>query len=113
MNSTQSNTQSFEEKLMNLLQFSGLDEDNLSELITIVSGLHDGGLRNIYVNPRGTPVIDGLTVNAVLEAKSLGVVLGDLVTKTPRLGGVSVFPYGIIAVEQVGVTIELGATVQQ
>ncbi|MEX3694452.1 hypothetical protein AB3X91_42075 [Paraburkholderia sp. BR14263] len=107
-------TQMFEKELLKALRFSGLDDDNLSELVTIAAGLYTSGFQNIRVFPRGiAPVVDGLTVKGVLDAKTLGSVLKDIVTKTPRLNGIYVFPYGIPVVDSVGVTVELGTTAQQ
>ncbi|MGF6810845.1 hypothetical protein OKW30_006037 [Paraburkholderia sp. Clong3] len=114
MVSTSGNTQAFEKELLNVLRFGGLDDDNLSELVTLVAGFYTSGFQNIRVFPRGIPpVVDGLTVKGVLDTKTLSAVLADLVTKTPRLSGVWLFPYGVPVVDVVGVTVELGATVQQ
>ncbi|WP_323117819.1 hypothetical protein [Burkholderia alba] len=100
--------------MLKTLRFGGLDDDNLAELVTLVAGLHTSGLQNIRVFPRGIPpVVDGLTVQAVVEPKAFSAILSNVVLQTARVHGVIVFPYGIPNVEMVGVTVELGATNQQ
>jgi hypothetical protein len=102
-----------EHQLLHLLRFSGIDEDNLRELVGIVVGLQGKGLEKIRVFPRGIlPVVDGLNVQAIVDAAKLGTILNTVVNQTPRLSGVSVFPYGITNPEVFQVNVALGNTVE-
>jgi hypothetical protein len=88
--------QGLEKQLLNLLRFSGMDKDNLQELVGIVVGLQGKGLDRFRVFPRGIPpVVDGLNVEATVDAANIANILNIILNQTPRLGGVSVFPYGI------------------
>lgn len=100
-----------EQQLLHLLRFSGIDEDNLRELVGIVVGLQSKGLDKIRVFPRGLPpVVDGLNVQATVDAAKVGAILNTVLNQTPRLGGVSVFPYGITNPEVFQVNVALGNT---
>ena len=102
-----------EHQLLHLLRFSGLDQDNLRELVSIVVDLQSKGLERIRVFPRGIPpVVDGLNIQATVEAASISSILNVVLTQTPRVGGVSIFPYGIINPEAFQVNVALGNTVE-
>lgn len=101
---------SIEEALIHELRFGGIDKENLKELVSIVAALHRGGLKKIKVFPRGIPAVDGLRVSGILEASEAGRFFSDVILKTPRLGGVVVFPYGIPWPEIFRVSLDLGAS---
>src|SRR5262245_47649221 len=101
--------ESNEEALMRELRYSGIDKENLKELVGIVAGIMKG-LKKLKVFPRGTPVPDGLRVAGVIDAGDASRFLSEVLLKTPRLGGVVVFPRGIPWPEVFGVNIDLGAT---
>jgi hypothetical protein len=104
---------SLEKELMHTLRFSGLDKENLNELVRIVVGLNDEGLDQMRVFPKGQPpIVDGLQVQALVDTEQLSTVLSQILTNTPRLRGVSVFPYGIPNPEIFQVNVDLGETVQ-
>jgi hypothetical protein len=98
----------FEEALMRELRFGGLEKDNLKELVDIVAGINKGGLKKIKVFPRGIPVVDGVQVTGIVDSTELNKLLGEILLKTPRLGGVVVFPYGIPFPEIFRVNINVG-----
>jgi hypothetical protein len=105
--------ESLEKELIHALRFSGLDKENLNELVRIVVGLNDEGLDQFRVFPKGQPpVVDGLQVQALVDAEELATVLNQILTNTPRLRGVSVFPYGIPNPEIFQINVDLGETVQ-
>lgn len=105
--------ESLEKELIHALRFSGLDKENLNELVRIVVGLNDGGLEQLRVFPKGIPpVVDGLQVQAMVNPEELAAILNQILTNTPRLRGVSVFPYGIPNPEIFQVNVDLGDTVQ-
>jgi hypothetical protein len=101
-----------EEALMRELRFGGIDKNNLKELVEIVAGLQKGGLKRFKVFPKGIPVPDGLRVTGVIDASETNRFLGEILLKTPRLGGIAVFPYGIPWPEIFKVNIDIGATVE-
>ncbi len=104
---------STEEALLRELRFGGIDKENLKELVGIVAGIQKEGLRKIKVFPKGIPpVVDGLRVCGIVDAGDTNKFLGALLTKTPRLGGVTVFPYGIPWPEVFRVNVDIGATVE-
>jgi hypothetical protein len=106
-------TESLEKELIHALRFSGLDKENLNELVRIVVGLNDEGLDQLRVFPKGQPpVVDGLQVQALVDTAELATVLNQILTNTPRLRGVSVFPYGIPNPEVFQINVDLGETVQ-
>lgn len=102
-----------EKQLLHLLRFSGIDKDNLEELVGIVVGLQGKGLDKLRVFPRGLPpVVDGLNVSATIDAANLVDILNVVLTQTPRLSGVSVFPYGITNPEAFQLNVTLGSPVE-
>jgi hypothetical protein len=102
-----------EKQLLHLLQFSGINQENLRELVGIVVGLQSKGLERIRVFPKGIPpVVDGLSVQATVEASQLSAILNVILSQTPRLGGVSIFPYGIPFPEVFNINVTLGNTVE-
>jgi hypothetical protein len=102
--------ESLEQGLMRELRFGGIDKENLKELVGIVATLHKGGLKKVKVFPKGIPVVDGLRVSGILEAGEVGRFVSEILVKTPRLGPVYGFPYGIPWPELFRVNIDLGAT---
>jgi len=105
--------ESLEKELIHALRFSGLDKENLNELVRIVVGLNDGGLDQLRVFPKGIPpVVDGLQIQSVVNTEDVAAVLNRILHGTPRLRGVSIFPYGIPNVEAFQVNVDLGDTVQ-
>jgi len=110
---TSKRPESLEKELIHALRFSGLDKENLNELVRIVVGLNDEGLDQLRVFPKGIPpIIDGLQVQSVVNTEDVAAVLHRILTGTPRLRGVSVFPYGIPTVDVFQVIVDLGETVQ-
>jgi hypothetical protein len=104
--------ESNEEALMRELRFGGIDKENLKELVGIVAGIQKAGLKKYKAFPKGTPVPDGLRVSGVIDAGDANRFLSDILLKTPRLGGVVVFPYGTPWPEIFSVNNDLGATAQ-
>ena len=102
--------ESLEQGLMRELRFGGIDKENLKELVGIVATLHKGSLKKVKAFPKGIPVIDGLRVSGILEAGEVGRFVSEILVKTPRLGAVYGFPYGIPWPELFRVNIDLGAT---
>lgn len=104
----QQTSEGLEKQLLHLLRFSGLQQENLRELVNIVVQLQSKGLNKFRIFPRGIINIDGLEVQGTVEASQAATLLGSILTQTPRLGGVSIFPYGIINPEAFQVNVTLG-----
>ena len=102
-----------EEILMHELRFGRLDQDKLKELVAIVAGIQKAGLKRMKAFPKGQPPIpDGIRVSGVVETPELSKVLTDILTHTPNLGTVILFPYGIPWPEIYRVTIDIGNPVE-
>jgi len=102
--------ESIEEALMQELRFGGIDKENLKELVGIVAGIQKGGLKRFKAFPKGIPFPDGLRVTGIIDAGEANRFLGEILPKTPRLGGVFVFPYGTPWPDIFRVNIDIGAT---
>jgi hypothetical protein len=103
----------FEKALLTELKFGGLEQENLEELVKIAAGLFRAGLQRVKGFPRGIPpVVDGLEIKGVVDQAALASLIQRIVKETPRLKGVSVFPYGIPNTEIYQVAVSLGATVE-
>lgn len=100
---------SIEEILLRELRFGGIDKENLKELVGIVATIHKLGLKKFKVFPKGQPpIMDGVRLSGILEAGDASRILGEILTKTPRLGGVFVFPLGIPWPDIFRVNIDVG-----
>jgi len=106
-------SESLEKELIHALRFSGLDKENLNELVRIVVQVNRGGVDRLRVFPKGIPpVVDGLQVQGLIQPSDIATVLARILSETPRLRGVSVFPYGIPRPEIFQINVDLGETVQ-
>jgi len=101
-----------EEVLMRELRFGGMDKENLKELVGIVAKIQKGGLKRFKVFPKGIPVPDALRVSGIIDAGEANKFLGEILLRTPRLGGVVVFPYAIPWPDIFRVNIDIGAPVE-
>jgi len=105
-------SEAIEKELLNTLRHSNLDKDNLNDLVRIVADLRREGLQRTRILLKGIPRPDAITVQAVVEADRLSNILSHILTKTPRLQGVTVFPYGIPWPEIFHVNVDVGHTTQ-
>lgn len=105
-------SESLEKDLLHTLRHSSLDKENLSELVRVVVQLRKEGLERSRILLKGIPRPDGLTLQAFVNADRLGAILSQILTKTPRLQGVVVFPYGIPYPEVFQVNVDIGETMQ-
>lgn len=110
---TDRSQETIEETLLRELRFGGLNPENLKELVGIVAGIQEGGLRRLKVFPKGIPpVVDSLRVSGIVDASAVTEILSMILTQTPRLTGVTVFPYGIPWPDIFRVNVDLGAPVE-
>ena len=103
---------SIEEALMQELRFGGIDQDNLKELVGIVAGIQRGGLKRFKVFPKGIPRPDSLGLSGIVDAGEVHRFLGEILTKTPRLSRLDLFPYGIPWPEIFRVNMDIGTPVE-
>ena len=100
--------EAFEKELLNVLKFSGLKGDQLQELVRAVVAIKEIGLQGITVFPKGIPAVDRLGVKTVLTGAQLETFMRNRVINMPRVGAISVFPYGIPVPEIFGLEFEVG-----
>jgi hypothetical protein len=77
-----------------------------------VAGIQKGGLRKLKVFPKGIIGPDSLRVSGVIDAGEAVKFLGEILPRTPRLGGVVIFPYGIPWPEIFTVNIDIGNPIE-
>lgn len=81
--------------LLEKLRFSGLEKDNLADLVSIVSSLKNKyGIAPHAVEAVGLPVPNGLILRYVVDSITLHK-LRNVLFDTPRLERVSISPRGI------------------
>jgi len=87
-------TKSIDNELLAALKYSGLDKSNLAEIVKMVSGFNEKGLKPTKVFPKGIPYPDGVWVHVALDGNQLGALV-DVLKKGFRIDGIRVFPKGI------------------
>lgn len=100
--------EAFEKELLKVLKFSGLKAEQLQELVSAVVAVKEIGLQGITVFPKGIPAVDRLGVRTVLTGAQLEAFMKNRVINMPRVGAVSVFPYGIPNPEIFSLEFEVG-----
>jgi hypothetical protein len=93
------------EAMMKALKYSGIDKQNLAELVQIASGAVKAGIRFTGVGPIGIPYPDGIKVETQLGSQQLSEVV-QLLAVTPRVNSVKIFPIGIPAVDSFVTEVE-------
>jgi hypothetical protein len=81
--------------LLEKLRFSGLDRENLADLVSIVSSLKNKyGIAPFAAHAEGAPAPRGLTAHYVVDSIALHKLM-NVLFETPRLEKLSVLPRGI------------------
>lgn len=81
--------------LLEKLRFSGIDKENLADLVNIVSSLKNKfGIAPIATETVGSLVPNGLTLHYHVDSLTLHKLMNVLLD-TPRLERVSILPRGI------------------
>ena len=81
--------------LLEKLKFSGLEKENLTDLVSIVSSLKNKyGIAPHAVHAVGLPVRNGLAVHYQIDSIALHKLM-NVLFDTPRLERVSIIPRGI------------------
>jgi hypothetical protein len=99
---------SLDHHLLERMKFSGMDKENLTDLISIIVSLKNKyGITPFAATPKGHPVSDGLTARYIMEATTLNKMM-NILLDTPRLAMITVLPRGIPNPTQFEVNISLG-----
>jgi hypothetical protein len=94
--------------LLERLRFSGIEKDNLDDLVGILASLKNKyGIAPYAAVPEGHPSPNGLTARYLIESITLHKVMNVLLD-TPRLRTVSILPRGIPKSSQFEVHVTLG-----
>jgi hypothetical protein len=81
--------------LLEKLRFSGLDKENLVDLVSIISSLKNKyGIAPYAAGVESQPIPNGLTIHYVVDSITLHKLM-NVILDTPRLERVSIFPRGI------------------
>lgn len=99
---------SLDHHLLEHLKFSGIDRENLSDLVTIIVSLKTKyGIVPFAAVAKGQPVPNAVTVSYVVDSISLNKIMNVLLD-VPRLHSLCVMPRGIPRSAQFGIDITLG-----
>jgi hypothetical protein len=99
---------SVERELLKVLQFGGLDKENLANLVKIIARFSDQGMEHIKVFPRGLPPIyDGVELKSVVQADQLNTIL-NIVLNEIQVTSIRIFPYGIPVYDIAELVVALG-----
>lgn len=99
---------SFEHHLLERLRHSGMDRENLADLVGIIASLKNKyGILPFTVSAEGSTIPNELTARYLLESVALNK-LPNLLHDTPRLKAVTVHPHGLPRPSQFELIITLG-----
>jgi hypothetical protein len=94
--------------LFDRMRFSGIERENLEDLVTIVTSLKNKyGIVPFAVTPQGQPVPNGLMARYVVETTTLNKIM-NILLDTPRLQQMCILPRGIPRSNQFEVHLTLG-----
>jgi hypothetical protein len=99
---------SLEQYLLEHLKYSGIDRENLADLVSIVVSLKNKyGITPFAAVPQGSPVPVALTVRYLIDSLML-TKLTSIIHDTPRLSSLTVVRRGIPASAQFEVRVTIG-----
>jgi hypothetical protein len=94
--------------LLERMKFSGIDPENLTDLVGIVVSLKNKyGIVPFAIAARGQPVPSGLTASYLIDSIVLSKLL-SVILNTPRLFSVTLMPRGIPHCVHYEVRVTLG-----
>ncbi|MGB7282823.1 MAG: hypothetical protein WBE13_11210 [Candidatus Acidiferrum sp.] len=94
--------------LFDRMRFSGIEKENLEDLVSIVASLKNKyGIAPYAVTALGQPAPNGLVARYLIESITLNKMMNVLLD-TPRLQTVSILPRGIPKSNQFEVHVTLG-----
>lgn len=99
---------SFEHHLVDRLRFCGMERENLSDLVSIITSLKNKyGIQPFTVNAVGVLAPTALVARYNLQATMLNKLM-NLLLDTPRLVDLAVRPYGYPRATQFELQLTLG-----
>ena len=99
---------SLDHHLLEHMKFSGIERQNLTDLVSIVVSLKNKyGIVPLAAAARGYPVPNALTVSYVMESIALNKIVNVLLD-IPRLSAITILPLGVPKSAQFDVDITLG-----
>jgi hypothetical protein len=99
---------SLDHHLMERMKFSGMERQNLTDLISIIVSLKNKyGIVPLAAAAAGYPVPNALTVSYVMESLALNKIISVLLD-IPRLNAITILPLGVPKSAQFDVDITLG-----
>jgi hypothetical protein len=94
--------------LLDRMRFSGIEPENLADLVSIVASLKNKyGIAPFAASANGQPVPNGMTARYVIDSITLNKIMNVLLD-TPRLLSVTISPRGIPKTGQFELHITLG-----
>lgn len=94
--------------LFDRMRFSGIERENLEDLVSIVTSLKNKyGIVPFAVAPLGHPVANSMTAGYVVETTTLNKIM-NILLDTPRLQQMCILPRGIPRSNQFEVNVTLG-----
>jgi len=99
---------SLEHHLIDRLRYSGMDSENLADLVNIVVSLRNKyGMLPAGISAHGVPVPDRVIVRYLVEPLALNKITNVLLD-TPRLASLTAKPHGLPQTSKFEVDIILG-----
>jgi hypothetical protein len=99
---------SLDHHLLERLKFSGIEKENLADLVSIVVSLRNKyGITPVGVSQRGMPVPDSVVARYLIEPLTLNK-LTNILLDTPRLSSLTVLPHGLPQPARYEVNITIG-----
>jgi len=94
--------------LLDRMKFSGLERENLSDLVSIIISLKNKyGIVPFAIGAHGEPIPNGVVVSYLMESSMMNKLLNVLLD-TPRLNSVTVLPRGIPRSPHFEIKVTLG-----
>ena len=99
---------SLDHHLLECMKYSGIDPQNLADLVTIAVSLKNKyGIMPFSAASQGVPVPNALTLRYFLEGITVNKIV-SIVLDIPRLSALTIMPRGIPRTAQFEVAITLG-----
>jgi hypothetical protein len=99
---------SLDHHLLEHMKFSGVERENLSDLVSIIVSLRNKyGIMPFAAAAEGHPVPNALTVSYLMESIALNKIM-NILLDVPRLSALTILPRGIPRSAQFEVDITLG-----
>jgi hypothetical protein len=99
---------SLEQHLLERLKFSGVEKENLTDLVSIITSLKNKySIVPFAVSVQGEPVPNALTARYLMDGLLLNKLM-NLLLDTPRLASVLVVPHGFPKAVQFELNVTVG-----